>query len=288
MEAVFEPQPPLSGTFNGHRVTMQWRLLRPKLRPIQNPQERHPVMLFLHGVGERGDDNKLQLKHVRSFIDETWGPFYILVPQCPAGMRFVETSWFAKRHVMDLNPSPSLDLSMQALELVLAQEPFVDTARVYAAGLSMGGFAIWEAIVRWPGVFAAVVPVCGGADHKELRKLEPDMLPGIWAFHGAHDGTVRPSRSRGPVNALRRALRPGGAVEKRRLRLKIYADKGHSCWTEAFRDPRTPEWLLSYPSRKSLHKQRIVQCGDCIKGKPRCSKSVAARASPIKRMKLRS
>lgn len=177
-----------------------------------------PLLLFLHGAGERGDSLAAvgihgPLKERREGRDL---PFVIVAPQVPAGGR-----WTVGRVAA-------------ALDDALARYR-IDERRVYLTGLSMGGFGTWEAITRMPERFAAAVPICGGG-----LPLGAEAARGVpvWAFHGAMDTVVPVEASVGMVRALRAA---GGDV-----RFTVYPDAGHDSWTETYANPEVYDWLLRH------------------------------------------
>ena len=200
--------------------------------------ERVPLVLLLHGAGERGTDNRLQLVHGgRQLL--AWGrewklPFVLVAPQCPGGKQWVDTPWGALAHTMPESPSETLALAMELLDDRLAALP-VDPDRVYATGVSMGGYGVWDLLQRRPGFFAAAVPVCGGGDTNLAPRLV--SVP-IRAFHGKADGVVPPFRSRSMVDAIRAA---GGALAE----LDEYPGVGHDAWNRAYGDPSTLDWLFA-------------------------------------------
>lgn len=205
--------------------------------------ERQPLVVFLHGAGERGTDNAAQLRHVvRRFAEPAIRaafPCQVVAPQCPPAARWVERDWSALRHEFPAMPSAPEALLL-ALIQKLTETPTVDRDRIYLIGLSMGGYGTWDLIARQPGVFAAAIPICGGGDETMAHRLV--RLP-IWAFHGTLDTVVPVSRSRNMVAAIR-AL--GGKV-----RYTEYAGTGHDCWTPASREPDLLPWLFAQ-TRKVL------------------------------------
>ena len=206
-------------------------------RLLPNPTAiAQPLVLFLHGAGERGTDNEAQLRHLVAFFarPETRErfPCLALVPQCPMGRRWVECDWSAAHHAQPDTPSEPLALVLALLEQALA-DPLVDARRVYALGISMGGYGVWDIAARRPDLFAAAVPICGGGDETRADALRD--LP-VWAFHGARDGVVPVARSRNMVAALRAA----GAC----VRYTEYAGTGHDCWNPAGREPDLLPWLF--------------------------------------------
>lgn len=187
--------------------------------------ERHPLLIFLHGSGERGTNVQRVAVHgpLKEVRQGRKLPFIIVAPQCPAGQRWQTDSLNAfLDHVLD--------------------EYRVDPDRVYLTGLSMGGYGTWSWGVTRPDRFAAIAPICGGADVLDIvlakmdRKKALQSLP-VWAFHGAKDSVV-------PVDESQRAvdlLRENGV---KNVKLTIYPEADHDSWTETYRNPKFYEWLL--------------------------------------------
>ena len=132
----------------------------------------YPLILFLHGAGERGTDNAKQLVHFLDLMAQpAWRrryPCFILGPQCRDDQRWVETDWtLSEPHSAPEKPDPQMQMAIEILEKTLAEEP-VDQKRIYLTGLSMGGYGTWDLATRKPDLFAAVAPVCGGADDSKV------------------------------------------------------------------------------------------------------------------------
>ena len=180
-------------------------------------KESWPLLLFLHGSGERGDDLELVKKHgpPKLIAEGKDFPFIVVSPQCPSGQ-----SWEPYELNVLLN-----DLSGKYK---------VDQDRIYVTGLSMGGFGTWRLAVAMPRRFAAIAPVCGGGDLSSARRLR--SLP-IWVFHGAKDKAVPVELSEEMVAAIEKA---GGTPK-----LTIYPDAEHDSWTETYNNPDLYEWLLA-------------------------------------------
>ena len=184
-----------------------------------------PMILFLHGAGERGKDIEKLRRHGLLRIVETRKDFGFIVvsPQCPA------TSWWPQEQELVIN-----------LVKDIVRKYEVDTERIYLTGLSMGGFGTWALACRYPDYFAAIAPICGGH--------EPFLAPGlkdmpVWAFHGAKDKIVPVSRSEDMVNAINAA---GGNA-----RLTVYPDAGHDAWTATYNNDQLYKWLLEHHKNKS-------------------------------------
>ncbi len=174
-----------------------------------------PMVLFLHGRGESGDDLSKVKAHGPPKIVETKKDFPFIVVS-PQSRRF---GW---------NPD-----ALAGLLDHVASQYRVDRRRIYLTGLSMGGYGTWSLAAEHPDRFAAIVPICGGGNPDHAGRLK--NLP-IWVFHGAKDRTVPISRSQQMVDAIKAA---GGNVK-----FTVYPDAGHDSWTETYDNPQLYEWLL--------------------------------------------
>jgi len=213
--------------------------------PTMEPGKKYPLVVFFHGAGERGLDNRYQ------FFRWTPSPFwekypcYIIAPQCPPKTAggpdgesvWVQTPFGAPSHSMKERPSWPMQLAMEAIDKLIAENS-VDLSRIYVTGLSMGGFATWEILQREPGKFAAAMPVCGGGDTAFAAALV--NIP-IWVFHGDADSTVPVKRSRNMVAAIAHA---GGHPK-----YTEYPGVGHGAWAKTYPDPEVWDWLFAQ-SRK--------------------------------------
>ena len=218
---------------NARGESLNYRLLAPL---SVRPGGSYPLVLFMHGAGEIGDDNLRQLEHgVRVFATEPVRAAhraFVLAPQCPSGDRWVDTEWSLPRHTQAEEPTRALRLVRELLDSAMGELP-IDRDRVYLIGLSMGGFAAWEMAARWPELWACVVPICGGGD--ESRAARMAELP-IWAFHGALDALVIPERSRNMIAAIRSS---GG-----RPRYTEYEFVEHFAWVPALQDGEVIRWMF--------------------------------------------
>jgi predicted peptidase len=179
---------------------------------------RWPLILFLHGAGERGDDLEKVKRHGPPKIaaaDPAF-PFIVASPLCPEG------GWWDAAEILPI------------LDEVVAHYP-VDPERIYLTGISMGGFGAFDLAERYPGRFAAVAPMAGGGNPMLARRLKE--VP-VWVFHGEDDKTVPIHLDEEMVDALRAA---GGDV-----RFTRYPGKGHTAWNEAYADPELYRWLLAH------------------------------------------
>ncbi len=199
-----------------------------------DPVSKYPLVIFLHGAGERGNDNEAQLKWgIMNFTSEQIMHVHrpiVIAPQCPKNMRWADYS--AKTTTFQSAPTSPMKLLLELIDQAVSTLP-VDTNRIYITGLSMGGFGTFDAISRQPDRFAAAVPVCGGGD----VSLAPSIahLP-IWIFHGALDSVVKPELAQNMYAALIKAgANPG---------LTIYPDIGHFSWLGAYSDTKMMNWLF--------------------------------------------
>ena len=222
-------------TFRGSQGDkLLYRVLPP--RELEKGK-KYPLVLFLHGAGERGSDNRKQLVHgMKDFASAEVAakyPAFVIAPQCPSGKQWVEVPWSAKSHKLPAEPSVPLRLSLELVDQSIASLP-IDPSRVYVTGLSMGGYGTFDAICRRPGLFAAALPICGGGDENLAPKIR--SVP-IWIVHGDADRVVVPSRSENMFEALKKA---GGTP-----RLTLLKGVGHNSWSSTYSNPATYQWLFS-------------------------------------------
>lgn len=180
-------------------------------------QDSWPLLLFLHGSGERGSDLELVKKHgpPRLIAEGRRFPFIVVSPQCPQNR-----TW-----------EP---LELSALLDDLMKNYKVDKDRICVTGLSMGGFGTWALAAHFPNRFAAIAPICGGGERLWARRFR--HVP-TWAFHGAKDEGVPLERSQEMIDAMTKA---GGTPK-----LTIYPDAGHDSWTESYNNPELYAWMLA-------------------------------------------
>jgi predicted peptidase len=179
-------------------------------------KESWPLLLFLHGAGERGNNLDLVKKHgPPKLIEAGKGfPFIVVSPQCP------NDHWWEP-------------VELAALLDEIVEKHKIDQDRIYVTGLSMGGFGTWSLAVHQPKRFAALVPICGGGE--PIVTLLFPKIP-VWVFHGAKDFVVPIERSEKMVEAMKKF---GGNVK-----FTVYPEAGHDSWTESYANPELYEWLL--------------------------------------------
>lgn len=202
--------------------------------------KKYPLVLILHGAGERGSDNKKQLgwfwdaKKPRVLGRPEVAPekAFVVIPQCPDGKQWVDVPW-GKGTYKSPEASESLKLTIALLDSMLKDSP-IDPDRVYAVGMSMGGFGVLDAAQRRPELFAAVVPICGAGD---VSKAKDIAHVAVWAFHGSDDNVVPVSGSREIVEALKTA---GGSPK-----YTEYPKTGHNSWSPAFDEKEFWTWIFA-------------------------------------------
>ena len=212
---------------NGSTRGYFYRLLRPMDR---KGDEARPLLVFLHGMGERGSDNLNQLDYLPTWMcSPDWRecfPCYVLAVQCPSNELWVG-SW------NDAGACRAIFAVENAIERLIETDN-IDPSRVYLTGLSMGGYGSWALAAHRPDLFAGVVPICGGGDPGTVERLRG--LP-IWVFHGTADGVVAESNSMEMVAALRSSGIPVGYTRLEGV--------GHDSWTEAYLNEGAINWLFS-------------------------------------------
>lgn len=188
-------------------------------------RKKWPLLLFLHGAGERGDDLSLVARHgpPRLIAQGRDFPFFVVSPQCCSGGNWVTRD-------------------LKALLDFLLREYRIDPRRVYLTGLSMGGFGTWSMASEYPELFAAVAPICGGGDYirshllPESRKAMLRSLP-VRVFHGDQDAAVPVSESVRMAGIFRE-------IGNTNVELTVYPGVGHDSWTRTYSDPDFFDWFL--------------------------------------------
>jgi predicted peptidase len=179
-----------------------------------------PLMVFLHGAGERGSDlNKVKVHGPPKIVKNRKDfPFILVSPQCPEG------DWWTEK----------VEVLINLVDDIAARYK-VDKERIYLTGLSMGGYGTWALASAYPERFAAIAPICGGGSR--IMSLRLKDIP-IWVFHGAKDQVVPLEESEEMVNAIRKR---GGDVK-----FTIYPDAGHDSWTESYNNQELYDWFLEH------------------------------------------
>ncbi len=224
------PQPggTVTGTFSNVRFQtnrLSYLLYLPKEYSAESTQ-RFPLVLFLHGSGERGTNVQLVAVHgpPKQTREGKTFPFVLVSPQCPPDQRW----------------EPAV---LAALLDEVEKGVRIDTHREYVTGLSMGGYGSWALAAHYPERFAAIAPICGGGERIDLilggKKAAAMKTLGIWAFHGAKDSVVPLGESQRMVSAYEKL---GNADVK----LTVYPEADHDSWTQAYNEPEFYSWLLAH------------------------------------------
>jgi predicted peptidase len=186
-----------------------------------DPQEKYPLLIFLHGRGESGDDlDKVKIHGPFGTVKKLKLPFIIVAPQTPLDERW------------------DIEMLSALVDRLLEKLP-VDRERVYLTGLSLGGFGTWDLAIRRPEVFTAIAPICGVGKPSQAAMLK-DMP--VWAFHGAKDDAVELKGSTEMIDAL---YGVGNDA-----RLTVYPEAEHDSWTATYENPKLYDWFLSHRKAK--------------------------------------
>jgi predicted peptidase len=207
----------------------------------EGESKKYPLVLMLHGAGERGADNAAQLKHgavefARQDRQAKY-PCFVLVPQVPIGQRWAEVDWSLPSGVGSAieQDSPAFAAALGMVKQWIASNR-VDPDRIYVTGLSMGGYGTWYAGGAHRDLLAAIAPICGGGDPAWAPRYAG--LP-IWNFHGTEDKAVPISRSQEMIEALKKAGQKPEPI------YTVYEGGGHDVWTETYRRDDFFEWLFA-------------------------------------------
>lgn len=220
--------------------TIPYRLHRPEEASSDEPR---PLVIFLHGAGERGDDNQSQLRHfpdrwVRESHLGRRHPAHVLAVQCPRDrfwsgmMKGEDGTW---RQDTTAPMTPELQAVMKKV-MELSKDPSVDTTRLYLTGLSMGGFGSWSLLEHHPETFAAAVPICGGGDPSAAKIIAEGGTP-IWNVHGDADRVILVGQSRAMVDGIRAE---GGRIGHTEL-----PGVGHNSWGWAYGPGGVVDWMFA-------------------------------------------
>ncbi|MEK9604593.1 MAG: alpha/beta hydrolase-fold protein [Flavobacteriaceae bacterium] len=234
-----------SEIFEHNKKTLPYRILLPE---NFNPENAYPLLMILHGAGERGDDNVSQLFHGgKLFQSDSFRskyPAIVVFPQCPKGsywanvLRDYDQPLDQKYTYSEQLPkNPQLEI-VEALLLNLEEQYRIDSSRRYIGGLSMGGMGTFELVSRNPDYFAAAFPICGGGNPEWAKYLSKTPL---WIFHGEQDDVVSVNFSKAMFQSLKKINAP--------VKLTLYPEVYHDSWHNAFGDPDLMNWLFSHQKR---------------------------------------
>lgn len=212
--------------------------------------KKYPLIIFLHGAGERGSDNESQLKWGADLFLDTLNrakyPAIVVFPQCPSNDKWAEYSKSSStdstgyNYTSDAPIRKSLNLVSSFIDTLLSSGQ-IDVQRVYLGGLSMGGFGTYELLWRKPNTFAAAIPICGAGNPIKLKNVRKN-LP-IWIFHGEIDNVIPVANSR-LIYDLMKNNNP-------KVKYTEYPNVGHDSWKNAFEEPDLLPWLFAQKLTKS-------------------------------------
>jgi predicted peptidase len=215
-----------------------------------DPRERYPLVLLLHGGGERGHSTDTPAQNRARLVNDAyvnyWGsdavqdrwPSFIVAPQVMNTNQWVNTPIDQGSYQLAPQPTTSLQLAKDIVGRLQQTYPDIDATRLYITGISMGGYGTWDAIERWPTYFAAAAPLAGAGDPALASRLK--NLP-IWAFQGGDDAVVPISGSRDMIQAIRKA---GGDP-----RYTEYAGADHDIWLRVYSSTDFLAWLFAQQRR---------------------------------------
>lgn len=212
-------------SFNAFGISLPYRFHEPENMADSG---KYPLVLFLHGAGERGDDNEAQLRWgVLDALADPESPLhgaYIIAPQCPLEKQWVDTPWAEGAYcISKVKETPYLAAAVQLVKETM-EKYSIDEDLVAVMGISMGGFGSWDALSRYPEIFKGGFICCGSGSPEAAPLL---LNKPIFTYHGDVDDTVPVSGTRDVVNAVKAA---GGTD----ITYREYADMGHWTWQRAY------------------------------------------------------
>lgn len=203
--------------------------------------EKYPLVIFLHGAGERGSNNESQLTHGASMFAKNANrkafPAYVLFPQCPGGVFWSfdvdwPSSFDQSTFPVDAPIAKANGMAKELIDSYLKQDN-IDHNRIYIIGISMGAMGTYDLVCRFPGLFAAAVPICGGVN---VKRLTGEESPYWRIYHGASDGVVPVSNSKAIYKALTDLNANVEYIE--------YPGVDHESWKNAFQEEDFLSWIF--------------------------------------------
>ncbi|WP_432710500.1 alpha/beta hydrolase-fold protein [Pedobacter sp.] len=222
--------------------SIQYRVLLPE---NFDANQKYPLLIFLHGSGERGSENEKQLTHGgKLFLDSAVRknfPAIIVFPQCPEDDRWTASKRIpgkTGKNAFEFKKGGKPTATMHALTRMtneFLKKSYVDRKQVYVGGLSMGAMGTYELLRRKPKTFAAAFAICGGDNLANVKKYR--HVP-LWIFHGGKDDVVSPELSKEIADHLK--------IIGKEVKFTLYADDNHNSWDSAFAEPQLLPWLFSH------------------------------------------
>ena len=229
--------------FTDHGVELPYRILSPQIDTVK----KYPLLIFLHGAFEKGNDNEMQLNiggrfFMRDSIQKNY-PAYILFPQCPS-----DDSWaYFENHIdfttgfaVDWNfpfkkePTSITGILKKLIDHLLTVSK-IETSQIYIVGLSQGGMGVLDMIARYPNLFAAGLSICGAGEPSTTKYFAGKTA--LWLFHGEKDQVVPPTFSREFYKRLKKVNAVTRYIE--------YKGVEHNSWVNAFKEPELMSWLFA-------------------------------------------
>ncbi len=219
--------------------SLNYRILWPN---NYDARKVYPLVLFLHGAGERGSDNKAQLTHGAGMFADSivQYPAIVVFPQCPKDDYWpvANIEQTDSGRTFSFPQMPKMNKSLELVSLLLdwlIKEHAVDTTRIYIGGLSMGAMGTYELVSKRPELFAAAIAICGGGNEDAASSYAKHTA--FWIFHGTADDVVPATHS----IAMEKALKEAGGNPK----ITLYKNVNHNSWDSAFAEPTLLSWLFS-------------------------------------------
>jgi predicted peptidase len=213
--------------------TLPYRLLKPEVN-LEGP---FPLVLFLHGAGERGRDNVKHTQYIdKLFLDSAHRqkfPCYLVAPQCPPEVKWTDMKWKETEHRQSAEPTWPIKRTKHLVDSLI-RVLNVDTSRIYVTGLSMGGYGTFDFCARYGKVVAAAAPVCGGYDVNAIYAMEHISFR---MYHGAQDMVVPVANSQKMAEAMRKKKIDVQYIELPEVK--------HDAWLNAYKSSELLEWLFS-------------------------------------------
>ena len=239
---VDDLQPRTFDAGGGH--TLPYRIFVPA---GYDATKKYPLVLFLHGAGGRGTDNRRQitdqaapLVFIQPANQAKW-PVFMVAPQCPPDQQWVAMPWgeASGKGKRPAEPTWPMAAAVALIDTLAAAYPGIDTSRLFVTGMSMGGYGTFDSAARWPKKWKAAVPICGGYDETQIG---PFLSLPLWAFHAEDDPAVPVGRTRAIIEALRAR---GG--HPKYTEYPASAHHGHFSWIPAYGDPELLPWMFGAP-----------------------------------------
>jgi len=226
-------------------LTINYRIISPdSTNIVESEESSYPLIVFMHGIGERGNDNKKQLEHGGDLFSNSSSrqsyPAYVIFPQCPDDY-FWSLNKSPKSQKDIMKNQDETPIMKGVIELVenCANTLHIDKNRIYIVGLSMGGLAVYDAAWRHPDIFAAAVAICGAVNPDKLSSITDTSFR---IYHGTNDDVIPIEASEAAYNVLKKHDIDAQLIE--------LPDVGHECWDKAFASPDFLSWIFS---KSKLH-----------------------------------